>query len=119
MMTRLGRAARRQRRPGAGDGGAENPGAGGRPAAAIRSRQEQILGANARDMDGAKARQLSGALLDRLLLDPKRVEAMAKGIEEVAALPDPIGDVIADWTRPNGLRIQRVRVPLRRDRHHL
>ena len=81
-------------------------------AAAIRSRRDEILTANARDMEGAQARKLSGALLDRLLLDPKRVEAMAKGLEEVAALPDPIDDVIAEWTRPNGLCIQRVRVPL-------
>ena len=51
-------------------------------------------------------------MLDRLQLDAKRVEAMARGIEEIAALPDPIGTVIAEWTRPNGLRIQRVRVPL-------
>jgi len=81
-------------------------------AAAIRARRDDILAANARDMVAAKARNLSGSMLDRLLLDPKRVEAMAKGIEEVAALPDPVGDVIAEWTRPNGLRIQRVRVPL-------
>ena len=81
-------------------------------AAAIRGHRDDILAANARDMEGAKARQLSVALLDRLLLDPRRVEAMAKGIEDVASLPDPIGDVLADWTRPNGLRIQRVRVPL-------
>ena len=81
-------------------------------AAAIRARSADILAANALDMAGARTRQLSGALLDRLLLDAKRVEAMAKGIEDVAALPDPIGDVIAEWTRPNGLRIQRVRVPL-------
>jgi glutamate-5-semialdehyde dehydrogenase len=81
-------------------------------AAAIRSRRDGILAANARDRSAAEARQLSGSMLDRLLLDPKRVEAMAKGIEEVAALPDPVGDVIAEWTRPNGLRIQRVRVPL-------
>lgn len=81
-------------------------------AAAIRARSDAILAANSRDMDGAKGRQLSGALLDRLQLDTKRVEAMARGIEEVAALPDPVGDVIAEWTRPNGLRIQRVRVPL-------
>ncbi len=81
-------------------------------AAAIRARSAGILAANAVDMDGARARQLSSALLDRLLLDSKRVEAMAKGIEDVADLPDPIGAVIAEWTRPNGLRIQRVRVPL-------
>ncbi|MDZ4862053.1 MAG: glutamate-5-semialdehyde dehydrogenase [Gemmatimonadota bacterium] len=81
-------------------------------AAALRGHQNEILAANARDMEGARARHLSGALLDRLLLDPQRVEAMARGIEDVAALPDPIGNVLADWTRPNGLRIQRVRVPL-------
>jgi glutamate-5-semialdehyde dehydrogenase len=81
-------------------------------AAAIRARQDEILAANARDMEGARSRNLSGALLDRLLLDAKRVAGMAQGIEAVAALPDPVGDIIADWSRPNGLRIQRVRVPL-------
>jgi len=81
-------------------------------AAAIRARQAEILAANAKDMEGARSRNLSGALLDRLLLDAKRIEGMAKGIEDVAALPDPVGDVMAEWSRPNGLRIQRVRVPL-------
>ena len=81
-------------------------------AAAIRAQCDQILVANARDMETARQRQLSAALLDRLALDAKRVEAMAAGIEAVAALPDPVGTVIAEWTRPNGLRIQRVRVPL-------
>jgi gamma-glutamyl phosphate reductase len=81
-------------------------------AGAIRAREAEILAANARDMSGARTRNLSGALLDRLLLDAKRVEVMAKGIEDVAALPDPVGDVMAEWTRPNGLRIQRIRVPL-------
>ena len=79
-------------------------------AAHIRSRRAQILAANARDMSEAKG--LSPALSDRLMLDDARIEAMAKGIEDVAALPDPIGEVMADWTRPNGLRITRVRVPL-------
>ncbi|HEX2493061.1 MAG TPA: glutamate-5-semialdehyde dehydrogenase [Steroidobacter sp.] len=81
-------------------------------AAAIRERSAQILEANREDMQQARARELSDALLDRLLLDDKRIEAMARGLEDVAALPDPIGAVIADWTRPNGLRIQRVRAPL-------
>lgn len=81
-------------------------------AAAIRAQREQILAANARDMAAAQQRQLSAALLDRLALDARRVEAMAAGIEAVADLPDPVGTVIAEWTRPNGLRIQRVRVPL-------
>jgi glutamate-5-semialdehyde dehydrogenase len=81
-------------------------------AAAIRAAATQILAANARDLEAAHARGLGAPLLDRLLLDAGRVEAMARGLEEIAALPDPIGAVIADWTRPNGLRIQRVRVPL-------
>ncbi len=71
-----------------------------------------ILAANARDMEAARARNLSAALLDRLQLNESRVEAMARGIEEIVALADPVGTVIAEWTRPNGLVIQRVRVPL-------
>ena len=78
----------------------------------IRARQAQILAANARDMEAARARGLSAAMLDRLQLNEKRVESMAAGIEQIAALPDPIGAVSAEWTRPNGLVIQRVRVPL-------
>jgi len=81
-------------------------------AAAIRAGGDAIIAANARDMAAARERQLSGAMLDRLLLDAKRVEGMAKSIDEVIALPDPVGQVMAEWTRPNGLRIQRVRVPL-------
>jgi len=81
-------------------------------AAAIRAQRELILQANAKDMAAAREKGLSGALLDRLLLDAKRVEAMAKGIDDIVQLADPVGTVIADWTRPNGLRIQRVRVPL-------
>ncbi|HEU4653278.1 MAG TPA: glutamate-5-semialdehyde dehydrogenase [Steroidobacteraceae bacterium] len=81
-------------------------------ARAIRDRKAGILQANRTDMEQARARNLSGALLDRLMLDDKRIESMARGIEEVIALADPIGTVIAEWTRPNGLRIQRVRVPL-------
>jgi len=76
----------------------------------IRARSNDILAANARDM--AEAKGLTAALTDRLMLDPARVEAMAKGVEEVAALPDPLGRITADWTRPNGLRITRVSVPL-------
>ncbi len=81
-------------------------------AAALRARAPEILAANARDMEAARAKGTSGAMLDRLGLDAKRVEAMARGVEEIAALPDPIGTVIAQWTRPNGLDIARVRVPL-------
>jgi glutamate-5-semialdehyde dehydrogenase len=81
-------------------------------AAATRDSREAILSANARDMAGAEQKKLTSALLDRLKLDDKRIEAMAKGLEEIAAFPDPVGAVLAEWTRPNGLRIQRVRVPL-------
>jgi len=81
-------------------------------AAALRARAATILAANQRDLDGARSRGLGAALLDRLLLDAPRIEAMAAGLEAIALLPDPIGAVTAEWTRPNGLRIQRVRVPL-------
>jgi glutamate-5-semialdehyde dehydrogenase len=84
----------------------------GAAAAAIRARRSEILTANERDMSAALAAKLSGALLDRLKLEDQRVEAMAKSIEEIVALADPVGTVSAEWTRPNGLRIQRVRVPL-------
>ncbi len=81
-------------------------------AAQVRARRAEILEANRQDMEVAQARGLSLAMLDRLKLDDKRVESMAKGLEDIAALPDPIGSIAAEWTRPNGLVIQRVRVPL-------
>jgi glutamate-5-semialdehyde dehydrogenase len=81
-------------------------------AKSLRARAGQILAANARDVDVAEAAGLGGAMLDRLHLDAARVEAMAVGVEQIATLADPIGTVAADWVRPNGLRIQRVRVPL-------
>ena len=81
-------------------------------AAAIRAHKADILAANAEDLAHARARQLSAALLDRLELNEKRVEAMAKGLEDIIELADPIGSVMAQWTRPNGLQISRVRVPL-------
>jgi glutamate-5-semialdehyde dehydrogenase len=81
-------------------------------AAAIRARSADILAANAKDMAAAEKKDISGAMLDRLELDGNRIEAMARGLEEVAVLPDPIGTVLAEWERPNGLKIARVRVPL-------
>ena len=81
-------------------------------AEAIRASAPEILAANANDMNAAQGRDLSAALLDRLELDNARVEGMAKGLEEVATLPDPVGSVMAQWSRPNGLEIARVRVPL-------
>jgi glutamate-5-semialdehyde dehydrogenase len=81
-------------------------------AAAIRASRPALLAANALDMEAARAKGVSGAMLDRLALDAGRIESMARGVEEIAALADPIGTVIAQWTRPNGLDIARVRVPL-------
>ena len=81
-------------------------------AAAIRSGEAAILEANARDMAAAEASGLSGALLDRLALDPGRVEGMAAGVKQVAALDDPLGRLLGEWERPNGLRIRRVSVPI-------
>jgi glutamate-5-semialdehyde dehydrogenase len=81
-------------------------------AIAMRKQQREILSANELDMRRAREKGLSAAMLDRLELDEKRVEAMARGIHEIVQLPDPIGSVSAEWVRPNGLRIQRVRVPL-------
>lgn len=91
--------------------GAKN-GALSAAAGAVRAGAARILEANARDMSAARAANLSGALLDRLALDEKRIESMARSIEDVVALADPIGTIAAEWRRPNGLRIQRVRVPL-------
>jgi glutamate-5-semialdehyde dehydrogenase len=81
-------------------------------AAAIRAHQADILGANAQDLARARERHLTAALLDRLELNDKRVESMARGLEDIIGLADPVGTVTAHWTRPNGLDISRVRVPL-------
>ena len=78
----------------------------------VRARRETILDANGKDTVAAREAGLSAAMLDRLALDGHRIDAMADGLEQIAALPDPIGAVMAEWERPNGLRIQRVRVPL-------
>lgn len=81
-------------------------------AAAIRARAAEIAAANAEDMAGGREKGLTAALLDRLELTPPRIEAMAKGLEDIAELPDPVGRVLAEWERPNGLKIARVSVPL-------
>ena len=81
-------------------------------ASAIMGARDSILAANAKDMEASRARGLAPAMLDRLALDGKRIAAMAKGVEEVAALPDPVGRVLAHWTRPNGLDISRVATPI-------
>jgi glutamate-5-semialdehyde dehydrogenase len=71
-----------------------------------------IKSANAKDLDSGKKSGLSSAMLDRLTLTDKRISEMAKGVREVAALPDPVGTTISEWTRPNGIRIRKVRVPI-------
>ncbi|HVO47487.1 MAG TPA: glutamate-5-semialdehyde dehydrogenase [Steroidobacteraceae bacterium] len=81
-------------------------------AAAIRTHRDRIQAANEADMQAAREAGLGAALLDRLRLDAKRIESIARSVEEVVTLADPVGTVVAEWTRPNGLRIQRVRVPL-------
>ena len=81
-------------------------------ATAIREDAARILAANARDIEQAKANGLSGPMLDRLLLDDARLEAMAVGVETVAAIADPLGVATSRWTRPNGLDIARVRTPI-------
>jgi glutamate-5-semialdehyde dehydrogenase len=78
----------------------------------IRTQSGKILAANEQDMSEARGKMLSAALLERLRLDEKRIGAMAAGLEDIASLADPIGTVLAQWQRPNGLDIQRIRVPL-------
>jgi glutamate-5-semialdehyde dehydrogenase len=79
---------------------------------AIGSRAQEIRAANKIDMDEAKAKGVSSALLDRLALDARRIEAMALGLRDIAGLADPVGRVLGEWRRPNGLVISRVAVPL-------
>lgn len=74
--------------------------------------QEAILAANAQDVQRATASGLSGAMLDRLTLTPERIVKMAEGVRQVAALPDPVGAILSQWTRPNGIVISKVRVPI-------
>lgn len=81
-------------------------------AAALESNAGQILAGNARDLAAARAKGIGNAMLDRLMLDPSRLFAMAEAVREVAGLPDPVGQVTRDDVRPNGIRVQKVRVPL-------
>ena len=81
-------------------------------AKAIRVQSSAILQANAEDIAAAREQNATPAFLDRLSLDAKRVASMADGVDAVANLPDPVGEVIASWTRPNGLKFERVRTPL-------
>ncbi len=111
-MTALGQAARAAATDLATTSGDQRNAALAAAAAALRSGSTAILAANEKDMAAAKKRGLGGAMLDRLLLDEGRVEAMASGIETIIGLRDPVGRILEEWERPNGLQIQRVAVPL-------
>jgi glutamate-5-semialdehyde dehydrogenase len=81
-------------------------------AAHLRQQSAAILKANAADLEAAKAGGLVASFIDRLTLTEARIEAMARGLEDIAEVPDPVGATLAEWTRPNGLRFERVRVPI-------
>jgi glutamate-5-semialdehyde dehydrogenase len=81
-------------------------------AAGLRAATAEILEANAKDIAAGEEKGLGKAMLDRLRLDEKRVDAIAGGIEQVASLPDPVGEVMEKWERPNGMRLEQVRVPI-------
>ncbi len=81
-------------------------------AAAVRNNASSLIDANHRDLTAATDKGLSNALIDRLKLDETRIEAMAAGIDQVASLPNPVGQIIEAWARPNGMRIEQVRVPI-------
>jgi glutamate-5-semialdehyde dehydrogenase len=112
IMTRLGETARQASGQLALAGTADKNRALILAAQNMRQSAPLIREANARDMEAARAKGLDRAMLDRLMLDDKRIGAMAKGLEDIAALPDPVGRILDEWDRPNGLRIQRVAVPL-------
>ncbi len=112
LMDDLGRRARAAAAQLARSSAEQRVAALGAAADAIMKRSDEILAANAKDMKLAEQKGLSGSMLDRLLLDQGRIAAMADGIRQIAKLPDPLGKVTAEWERPNGLRIQRVAVPL-------
>ena len=81
-------------------------------AKAIRARKSEIIKANDQDVAAAKAKGLTPAMIDRLVLNAERIEGMAAGLEAIAELPDPVGRTLSEWDRPNGLKIRRVSVPL-------
>lgn len=81
-------------------------------AGGLRAASADILAANARDISAGEERGLTSAMLDRLRLDEARLEAVAAGVEKVATLPDPVGEILDEWTRPNGLKMTQLRVPI-------
>jgi glutamate-5-semialdehyde dehydrogenase len=112
LMQRLGCAARSAAASLAQTSTAAKNAALAAAADALRRQRAELLAANRVDVEQATQRGLSSSLLDRLMLNEQRIETMARGIEDIIALADPIGGVITGWTRPNGLKIERVRVPL-------
>ena len=112
LIARLAAAGRTAQRVLAGLDSASKAGALRAAAAALRGAETAVLAANARDMTAGAAAGLSGAMLDRLKLDPRRVEAIAEALDQIAALPDPVGQIIDSSTAPSGLALSRVRVPI-------
>ncbi len=112
LIQTMGEAARAAARVLAGTPTAVKAKAVRAAAAAIRADSDAIIAANAIDMARGAANGLSPAMLDRLKLDAKRIEGIASGLDSVATLPDPVGEVFTRWERPNGLKFERTRVPL-------
>jgi len=112
LIASLGLAARAAARRLAGSSAEQRNLALEAAAGKVRENTAAIVEANQKDLDAGKSRGLSAALLDRLALDGARVEAIAAGLQAIAELPDPVGRILAEWTRPNGLNISRVAVPI-------
>ncbi|MBI2586856.1 MAG: glutamate-5-semialdehyde dehydrogenase [Rhodospirillales bacterium] len=112
LMRRIGKAAKAAARALALAPSAAKNKALREAAASLRRRKNEILSENAKDMAAAEKKGLTAAMLDRLRLTDERLEETAKGLDEIAELPDPVGTITAEWDRPNGLHIQRLRVPL-------
>jgi len=112
LIAQLGRQARVAARALAGTAPARIDAALNAMATELIAAQHDILNANSADVAAARAAGQTPALVDRLTLDPKRLAACAEGLRQVAALPHPVGQVLREWTQPNGLRFAKVRVPL-------
>lgn len=112
MMAGLGAAARKASAALAQASSAAKVTALKAAAAQIRAETPAILAANQKDLEFAQEKGIRESLIDRLLLDEERIEGIAVGLEDIADLPEPVGQTIAEWERPNGLKISRVRTPL-------
>ncbi|MDP2734187.1 MAG: aldehyde dehydrogenase family protein, partial [Hoeflea sp.] len=112
LMADIGRRAKAAARPLAIAGTDQKNAALKAMADAISAHRQDILDANAIDLEAARQSRMAASFIDRLTLDDSRIDGIVEGIAAIAALPDPVGDVIAAWVRPNGLRIERVRTPL-------